>query len=215
MRGLVHSYLFLRRAIGTLGLLLPLVLIAGGYLADGRVLSSISGYYYSPVRDIFVGAMCAIGVFLFSYRGYDRVDDLASDVAAVAAIGLALLPTTPPDPSEHAKLIGVLHLVFAGIFFLSLAYFCLVLFRKSDDPTPTPRKAARNRVYVACGLAIIGSLALIVASGPLGIPGELRPALWLETVATMAFGLAWLTKGEAILGDLSGERAPTEVSPAG
>jgi hypothetical protein len=26
--------------------------------------------------------------------------------------------------------------------------------------------------------------------------------LWLESAAILAFGLAWLTKGEAILGDL-------------
>jgi hypothetical protein len=31
--------------------------------------------------------------------------------------------------------------------------------------------------------------------------GDLRPILWLETAATTAFGVAWLTKGEWILPD--------------
>lgn len=199
---LTHSYLFLRRAIGVIGLALPLVLIVGGVIVDGGLLSSISGYYHGSLRDVWVGSMCAVGVFLLSYRGYGRVDDLVSNVAAVAAVGVALFPTTPSNPVGSDRVVGVLHLVFAGVFFLALAYFCLVLFRKSDDPSPSRRKLARNRVYLTCGLVIVGSLLLIVLSGPLGIPGSLHPALWLETAAILAFGLAWLTKGEAILADL-------------
>lgn len=207
--GLVHSYLFLRRAIGLVGIALPFALIIGKLVVDGGgLLSSISGYYYSGMRDVYVGGMCAIGVFLLSYRGYDRVDDLAADVAAVAAVGVALFPTTPPDPSEGQRLVGVLHLVFAAVFFLTLAYFCLVLFRKSDKPAPTRRKVQRNRVYLVCGVVMLVSLALIVVIGRFFSEetAALHPALWLEAVATTAFGVAWLTKGEAILGDLTPTR---------
>jgi hypothetical protein len=28
-----------------------------------------------------------------------------------------------------------------------------------------------------------------------------KPVYWLETLAILAFGISWLTKGEAILGD--------------
>ncbi|WP_156756973.1 DUF998 domain-containing protein [Actinokineospora pegani] len=205
MRGtLVHSYLFLRRAIGVIGLLLPVVLIVGGLLADGGLAGSISGYYHGSLRDVFVGAMCAVGVFLISYRGYDRVDEVVGNVAAVAAIGVALFPTAPADADGTERVFGVLHLVFAGVFFLALAFFCLVLFRRSDDTAPTPRKRARNGVYLACGLVIVASLVLIALCALLGLAEALRPALWLETAAILAFGLAWLTKGEAVLADLEG-----------
>ncbi|GAA4426627.1 DUF998 domain-containing protein [Actinokineospora soli] len=202
---LVHSYLYLRRAIGLLGMALPLVLVVGQFLIDGRLFYSISGYYYSDLRDIYVGAMCAIGVFLLSYRGYAPVDDLVSNIAAVAAIGVALFPTKPPSGATASdEVFAVLHVVFAGVFFLSLAYFCLVLFRRStgEDPT-TERKLKRNGVYVVSGLIILASLALMVVIGLFFDRQlhDLRPMLWLEFAATFAFGVAWLTKGELILPD--------------
>ncbi|SDD65400.1 DUF998 domain-containing protein [Actinokineospora iranica] len=201
---LVHSYLFLRRAIGLVGLALPVVLIVGKELVQGGgLLNSISGYYYSDMRDVYVGSLCAIGVFLLSYRGYDWLDDVAANVAGVAAIGVALFPTTPAgDPSAADKAIGVAHIVFAAVFFLTLAYFCLVLFRKSDKARPTRRKVQRNQVYLVAGLVILVCLAGIVVAGRF-LDDSLHPVLWLESGATLAFGFAWLTKGEAILGDLS------------
>lgn len=203
---LVHSYLFLRRAIGLIGMALPFVLIIGKLLVDGGgLLYSISGYYYSDMRGVFVGSMCAIGVFLLSYRGYGRIDDVAGDIAAVAAIGVALFPTTPPGQqtlTDHA--VGALHIVFAAGFFLTMAYFCLFLFTKNDTSQPTRRKAQRNRVYLASGWIILACLALILLFGGILNAGTsaLRPVLWLESAATLAFGVAWLTKGAAILRDL-------------
>lgn len=50
-----------------------------------------------------------------------------------SAIGVAFFPTTPED--DHAqidRIIGYAHYGFAAAFFLTLAYFCLVLFRKTD-----------------------------------------------------------------------------------
>ncbi|MFD9889124.1 DUF998 domain-containing protein [Amycolatopsis sp. NPDC059027] len=209
---LVHSYLFLRRAIGVIGLALPVLLIVGTLAVDGGgLLNSISGYYYTSTRDVFVGSMCAIGVFLLSYHGYSRLDDVAGNLAAIAAIGLAVCPTTPAHATSTDRVLGVLHLVFASVFFLTLAFFCLFLFTKSDKADPTRRKIDRNRVYVAAGVVILASLALIVVTSLVPVATTLHPALWLETAAILAFGFAWLTKGEAILADVS---PAEEVSPA-
>ncbi|WP_410583022.1 DUF998 domain-containing protein [Amycolatopsis sp. lyj-108] len=201
---LVHNYLFLRRAIGFLGIGLPFVLIFGKLVVDGGgLLNSISGYYYSGMRDVWVGVMCAIGVFLLSYRGYGRVDDIAGNIAAVAAVGVALFPTTPSNGDRADEIIGLLHLGFAAVFFLTLAFFCIVLFTKSDKEIPGARKPERNRLYVASGVIMLVCLALIVLCG-LVFDAETRslyPALWLESVAILAFGVAWLTKGGTLLPD--------------
>lgn len=201
---LVHNYLFLRRAIGFLGIALPFVLVFGKVLVDGGgLLNSISGYYYSGMRDVWVGTMCAIGVFLLSYRGYGRVDDIAGNIAAVAAVGVALFPTTPAGGSPTDVIIGTLHLGFAAVFFLTLAFFCLVLFTKSDKENPGSRKPARNRLYVASGVVILVCLAFIVLCSWLfdDVTKALYPALWLESAAILAFGVAWLTKGGTLLPD--------------
>jgi hypothetical protein len=93
----------------------------------------------------------------------------------------------------------------AASFFLTLAYFSLVLFRKTDPTkTATRRKLQRNVVYTMCGYTILACIALVVVVALL--PGaapvkRLDPVFWLESVAVVAFGASWLTKGEAILKD--------------
>ena len=64
---LVISYLSLRKAIGFIGLLLPLVLALGNLLlGDAGLETSISLYYYTNMGSVLVGSLCAIGTFLMS-----------------------------------------------------------------------------------------------------------------------------------------------------
>jgi len=207
---LICSYLSLRKAIGIIGTALPFVLAFGRALTEGPgVQSSLSSYYYSGMRDVFVGSLCAIAVFLMSYRGYERIDDIAGDLACVFGLGVALLPTTPDvNPTDGQRLIGGLHFAFAALFLLTLAYFALVLFRKTDPSrTPTREKLQRNVVYAVCGCTMLACLAAIavlaVLSGDVPIK-RIHPVFWLESVAVVSFGVSWLTKGEAILGDEKG-----------
>lgn len=208
---LVISYLGLRKAIGVLGTALPFVLVLGNWVLGGHgVQPSISTYYYTGMRNVFVGILCAIGVFLMSYRGYERADDIAGDLGCAFAVGVALFPTTPPGTSGGlAAAIGAIHLTCAAAFFLVLAYFCLVLFVKTRaDGVMTERKKQRNLVYRVCGWTILACVALVAIYFALLTHTPLRqlnPVLWLESAAVIAFGISWLTKGEAILADLDGK----------
>ena len=56
---------------------------------------SISAYYYTSMRDVFVGVLAAIGVFLFCYRGPDKKDNFWTNVAGLCAVGIGLFPTEP------------------------------------------------------------------------------------------------------------------------
>ena len=202
---LVHSYLYLRRAIGIIGTALPAVLIIGKLILDGGGLQdSISAYFYTDMRGVFVGSMCAVGAFLLSYRGYDVIDDVAGNLAGVAAIGVGLFPTAPKDADGTAAFVGVLHLVFASIFFLTIAFFAIFLFRRTSEMGPTERKVQRNVLYLTCGILIIVCLLAIAAVHTWfdAATAGIHPELWLESIAVMSFGIAWLTKGEAILGDV-------------
>src|SRR5215471_5584402 len=143
---LVISYLSLRKAVGFIGLLLPLVLALAkivfvfvGICCDhGGLETSISAYYYTHLRNVFVGGLCAIGVFLMSYRGFDKRDEIAGKIAGVLAICVAMFPTNPQDKLVKTSAV---HLTSAILLFLMLAYFSIVLFRQMD-PTkpPTPQK---------------------------------------------------------------------------
>jgi len=200
----VRSYLAVRTSIGVVGMALPFVLVLGGLVVGIGLQSSISAYYHTGMGDIFVGSLCAVAVFLWSYRGYDERDDRAGNVACVAALGVALLPTAPLRPFSLEAVVGALHVVSAAVFFGALAYFSLRLFRLSDKAVPTERKLQRNRVYTVCGYTIIGCVLAIgvVSVEPVRTAVlPLRPVLWLEALAVLAFGVSWFTKGEAILSD--------------
>ena len=210
---LVVSYLMLRKAVGCLGMALPFVLaIGGGLIFKTGLQETVSDYYYTGMGDVFVGTLCAMGVFLFSYKGYGKKDDLAGNIAAVCVIGTALFPTTPVDPTALASTVGKLHVLFATLYFATLAYFSLFLFTKSDpSQPPTPRKLQRNRVYRICGYLIVWALVAIalLAVLPDSITAafaDLDPVFWLESVAVIAFGVSWFVKGEGILED---EKSPS------
>ena len=164
--------------------------------------------------------MCAIGVFLMSYRGYDGRDARAGRFAFVCAIGVALFPTSPlPVATPDQKLIGGVHLTFAALLFLTLAYFSLKLFTQTDpNKPPTPQKLQRNVVYKISGYIILACIALIVVAALPPIKAmveQLAPRFWLEAIAIVAFGISWLTKGEAILKDQETSSAAPQRLAAG
>lgn len=92
---LALNYLTLRRALGIIGICLPWGIIAF-YLFDPgekELRTSISAYYYSGMRDFFVGSLLTIGIFLVAYRGnHDRETKMAT-WAGFGAILVALCPT--------------------------------------------------------------------------------------------------------------------------
>jgi len=204
---LVVSYFRLRTIIGLIGLALPFVLAFGKILLQGPGLeSSLSGYYYTDMRDVFVGSLCALGVFFMIYRGYDRRDAIAGYLACVFAIGAAFFPTTPyMNATSRDELLGMLHATFTVLLFLTFAYFSLALFTKTAfEKMPTRPRLQRNIVYRVCGYTILASIFFIfVVTQPevQTVVGELKPVFWLESLAMVAFGVSWLTKGEAILKD--------------
>jgi len=208
-RSLIFSYLQLRTVIGLLGIALPFVLAFGALLLFGAgIQTSISSYYHTGMRDVLVGTLFAVGFFLLSYRGYDRRDNIAGNLACLFAVGVALFPTAPDGAvTNAARVIGQVHTASAALLFLTLAYFSLFLFTQTDpNKTPSKRKLQRNRVYKACGY-VIGVCILLIATYYF-LPDEVasrlggyRPVYWLETLALLAFGFSWFTKGEAILKD--------------
>lgn len=70
--------------------------------ADDCWLSSISAYYYTASRAVFVACLCAIGTCLIVYRGTDR-EDLALNGSGALAFMVALIPT-PLKPLLEADL---------------------------------------------------------------------------------------------------------------
>ena len=199
-KGELVSYITLRRIVGILGVSLPVVLALWGFALCHclRVQPSFSDYYGLRTRDALVGILFAIGWFLYTYRGYDRHDNVAGNLAGLFALGVALFPNS----GSHLE--RVVHFGSATGLFLTLAYFSLFLFTKSAG-SPTPQKRIRNAIYRLCG---VGMLCCIAAIGVYYAAlvntslSALQPVFWLESLALWSFGISWFVKGETLFRDV-------------
>jgi hypothetical protein len=204
----VLSYFALRKAVGCVALALPFAVAIPWALSHRALQTSISAYYYTGMRNLFVGSLCAIGMFMLCTRGYDRKDEVAGIFSAICAIGVAFFPTSPASGATHRQcVVGDVHYTFAGALFLTLAFFCLVLFKMSaHNHKVTQQKIQRNRVYTACGIVILISMALLPAMTLVFhveyVFPHVAPGIFFETSSLLAFGIAWLVKGKTFLKDV-------------
>lgn len=132
----VLSFRSIQRAIGLLAMSLPVILVLGAMLSGHEqwVQPSISHYYFTSVRELFVGILFAVSLFLLTYWGYDNFDRRLSLAAGILCLGIAIFPTNLMSclPDQHAVVSiyaidanPVLHYVCAVSFFAILAFMML------------------------------------------------------------------------------------------
>jgi hypothetical protein len=213
------TYFGLRRAVGIIAIGLPFALAIPWYLRWQAAESSISGYYHTGMRNLFVGSLCGIALFMICCRGYDDWDTFADIFSGICALGVAFFPTTSDGvASQFQQTIGKIHWTCAALLFLTLACFCLFLFTMSaQGRTLTPKKILRNRVYRICGGVILLSMAMIAILKLRDIKylyAGLGSDFLFETTALLAFGFAWLVKGRTLLTD-DESAPPAQARPPG
>ena len=205
-----RTYQNLRVALCVLGALLPFLVMGADYLDLKRLAprGSISAYYHSPhslTRDIFVGELFVIGIFLFLYRGYSTRENLVLDVGGLMLLGVAIFPTTPqamPATLTFIERIAYHNFPVAGVnltihgicaigFFLAIAY--VATFRSKDSlEKGNPLTPMLTKIYCALGaLMIIAPVgAFIFATWTtIGIGIFLS-----ETAGILVFAVYWAVK---------------------
>ena len=201
----VRSYLAMRVAVGALGIALPLALVLGEpLLFDGQPFprGSLSAYYYSGVRELFVGSLCAIGVFLLTYKVAERSrENVLSICAGIAVTVVALFPTGRPGigvtPTPLQNLLGEttverIHFVAAAVFIGSLA---VISYYFAKPPPESGRRSPSfwRKYHLTCAGVIVAALALAAVAGITSQPD--KGLLIAEAVAIWAFGASWFMKG--------------------
>jgi len=92
------TYLYLRVGLVALAVFLGASLVIELAFGETDWLGSISAYYYTPVRSVFVGTLCAMGVCLIAIKGRDKPrEDLMLNLAGMCAPVVALVPTPLED----------------------------------------------------------------------------------------------------------------------
>lgn len=97
----IGTYRYLRLGIPLLVVLLGAALVHRIFLSEPDCwLGSISAYYYTAVRAVFVASLCAIGACLIINRGNTDREDIALNLAGFLAFFVAFIPTPlkGPDP---------------------------------------------------------------------------------------------------------------------
>ena len=209
------TYRRIRKAIGYLGISLPIILVAFSLipLFETSIQPSISKYYFTNLREIFTGTLCAIGLFLIRYVGYKsstfwKNDNLLTNIAGYLAIGVAFFPTNPNTWSEKIytllpfdiEFLGAVHYFLAAVFFVLLAIISIVIFpigQDADDKAPKSIFDEIN-IYRLCGYLMLLFLILVPVFSKWGIFAY--STITLEALTLFAFGFSWLIKGRA-LGD--------------
>lgn len=196
----IRSYVFMRRVVGWLAFVLPPLLVLGEPLVfDDRPLplGSLSAYYYSGFREIFVGGLCAIGVFLVIYKWPERTrESWASSVAGLAVVVVAFFPTGKPGnlvaTTPLQDLLGEEWV--ERIHFLAAAVFIFLLSRISHYWAKHRRE--RQRLHRACEWVILAALVLAALEGLTDWPDY--GILIAEFAAVWAFATSWLATVERL-----------------
>ena len=62
--------------------------------------ASISAYYYTAARDVFVATLCCLGVMLIVYKGSNDTEDVLLNLAGTLAFIVAFVPIQLPDVAD-------------------------------------------------------------------------------------------------------------------
>lgn len=214
----VVSFKNLYYLVGVLGFSLPFLCLLGLLITSTALQPSISHCYYTNIRDVFIGTMIGVSMFLITYSGYQLIDDIVTNAAGVVGIGLALCPCLnypgTIDPVGYFNLkplpSNAIHLLCASIFFLLLAVNSYFLFTKTKDKNNmTHEKINRNKIYRICGLIMFGlMLLLIIIKAIMKDKFDDYPiAFCIESLMLFAFSFSWLVKGGMILKDKEKEKS--------
>ena len=173
-RDVVYTYRYLRGAM--IALLLMLLLSVGyqwWWETDHSCwLGSISAYYYTPARTVFVGSLCALGASLIAYKGHSSEEDVLLNFSGFMAFVVAMVPTVPDlrcgpnayaqSPAEIASAVRnniwslVVVAVVAAVVVAALKRGAM---KRDASARPTTRSVV---VTLACGGVLLVELTLFL-----------------------------------------------------
>jgi hypothetical protein len=205
------TYRALRLTLVILAFVFPPALPVGGkILRDLPLYHSMSAYYHyhvhlgsvsppipagdkpgqGPMRDVFVGALFALGALLVAYRGFSWLENWALNLAGVLAWGVALFPMDwPPATGGISK-----HGVCAFGFFGCIAYVCI--WRSRDTLSLVPDADWMKKFYLSI-YRTLGVLMVLLPCAAWALSkwaGNGSATFWAEFAGVYVFACYWLVK---------------------
>jgi cytochrome bd-type quinol oxidase subunit 2 len=142
---------------------------------------SLSAYYYTPVRPMFVGAMLIIGFAMIVMWGKTSVEDAALNLAGLLLMVVALVPTLD---ANYCSVTGAGHVQDPEAK------------EAADDALIKANAETVSRSFTALLFVVTLVLILIAVAGVLGLA---RPSRQLSDRAVLAYVITWLLAGVAVV----------------
>lgn len=213
----------LRGGIAAIAVICPAVILLSG-LEIAPLLNSFSEYYYISnhceismpgsddncyllgnfLRDLFVGALCAIGGLLAQYRGYSRSEDWALNLAGVfvACIALSPMPTAAeglPILGWPTELSGKIHLISLTCFVFLIAYVAVICSETTLPALVDTEIQQRYRLmYRLIGAEMACMPVIVTVLSFSSVLSDLHIFFVLEVICIWTFAGFWLLKSSEI-----------------
>lgn len=200
---MLSTYNSLRIGMFVIAAATPVVIVLWGLVFHVGWENSISAYYFAPLADkweysyypcrvLFVGVLCALGSFLFLYKGFSERENVALNLAGAFAVGVAVFPMYPEK--GYIPFSNVLHFSFAVLLFICMAYTAIFCHEETlrwvaDAKRREQYKLTYHIIGGFMGFFPLVGLILAVFSGAVQ-----RHVFWIEAAGIWAFAAYWLTK---------------------
>lgn len=214
---IAHTYFKLRRWLGILAIVFPFGLYGIQRLThEGPLPSSVSGYYHTGLKPIWIAALAVIAVFLYFYKGYDDVENLLLNLAGIGVLGVIFFPAAPdagslegstgfPWPPAHG--------ISALVAFVSMGVVAVVLASRTLKLLDEGRIRDTLRItyWVLGGLMVILPVSVTVV---MLVNDREDRVFWAELFAVVIFGIYWCVKTWEFSRTKADERAIQGTLPA-
>jgi hypothetical protein len=161
----LKTYRYLRLSMVLLVVVLSTSVIWASIEEEG-VRGSISDYYYSSARAVFVSCLVAIGVGLIALRGNTDPEDVFLNLAGMLAPVVAFVPTPhgmPPPATVKAIENNVASLLIGGVVTVVVAAAVAKWGPKRPPGTPQPELKTSDKVGLSIALLMVAAAVVWLA----------------------------------------------------
>jgi hypothetical protein len=136
--------------------------------------SSISAYYYTAVRNVFVAVLCCLGVMLIAYKGSRDSEDVLLNLAGILAFFVAFVPTILPDdagcqqilPTAEERSATIGNNFGASIVAMAIAVAIIVFVYVIDKGSRSQTSYWGNWLRVVSAFVIVGFILAFFVARP-------------------------------------------------
>ena len=208
------GYIKLRTGMGVLAFAFPFIFLVSSWILNRTEMQpSISDYYTTRglERDLFVGLLICIGVFLWLYEGYSYWENKILDLSGILVAMVALFPVSASNFTIGNTVVPVswkignatlsIHGICAVTFFICIIVIATAFSRTTLRGRPDRTKWARRYKVIAVWMLAGIGVAVLSRMFPQSWLGHLfdgNGVFWAEAFGVWGFATFWLVKTKEV-----------------